>query len=478
MSSPWRNARRNLVEAWFSPDHEHRFALRIRLRVLRLRLRLWRRRPKAALIRDHWPKPVALLFVGILVPILTGWLLWILFPPQAEGLAKAVSNLTSGPSAQPLLWRDAAQLVLLLVGVPSAFLLWLFRDINVSGTLANQRKDVNLKEFQEIQMRAAGAMDEKLPASARETLQIAALHQLRAFLRGEYGASFRRPAFELLRARLVASAEVTGTQAVHDWLERWRQAADTDESDLSSRIEGMKREVRGALRVLNPSRVAETERLIIHEEWEAIFRSGLPLSGSIFDRLWLSGNAVLADLELSGCRFVGTLLPEMHFENAMLVNADFAFAFLPGVHFERAQLVGAHFEGAQLYRAHCERANLGRAHLDGADLEYAHLEEASCASASFVGANLQSARLRNAHLGYADLRGADVSRADMTGARLAGAQIEGAIMTVDPLVLAGCKSATFDDATAFASNWSDLSDGQRDYARAPWIERGAVRTDE
>ena len=61
-------------------------------------------------------------------------------------------------------WRAIIQPLLLFIGLPSAFVLWVFRDANASAALENQRKDINLKEFQEIQLRAAGALDEKLPA--------------------------------------------------------------------------------------------------------------------------------------------------------------------------------------------------------------------------------------------------------------------------------------------------------------------------
>jgi uncharacterized protein YjbI with pentapeptide repeats len=462
-----RNAWRNMVEAGFNADHPRRFALRIRLRVLALRFRLWRQRPKLAIVRHHWPKPVALLFVGIAVPVGFGWLLSLFFPVEASGLFTAFSDLLTDPARSRLEWREAAQILLLLIGVPSAFLLWLFRDINVSGTLDNQRKDVNLKEFQEIQMRAAGAMDEKLPADARETLQIAALHQLRAFLRGEYGKSFRRPAFELLRARFVASAQATGTQAVRDWLVEWRREAETDRESLPGRIDAMTETVGAAIKKLRRNRVAETERAILYEEWEAVFRSGMPLSASTFDLVWLNADVLLAGTSLGSCRFFGAFLSGVHFENAILFNADLAFAQLYEAHFEGANLQRAHLEGARLQVAHLEHADLKHARLDGAILDSAYLDEADLGGASLVRASLFAARLRGANLVNADLRGADLTSADLTGARVYGASIP-----LDPRKLSS-GSVTFDHATAFAPNWESLDEVAKDAVRRRWIDAGA-----
>lgn len=449
-----------LVHWWsddlFGPRRPAMFRLRIRARVLRLRFQLWWRRPKAAAVRHYWPKPAALLAVGVLGPILTGWLLSMLFPAEARGFSTAVHNLLTNPDRFTLEWREAAQLLLVLVGIPSAFLLWLFRDINVSGTLANQRKDVNLKEFQEIQMRAAGAMDEKLPAAARETLQIAALHQLRAFLRGEYGNSFRRPALELLRARFVASAEVTGTRNILEWMTKWRAAVGDGGADLAT-IGAMKRRVARALTSRRPSRLAETEQSILREEWQAIFRSGMPLGNSVFDALRLR-NPMLADVDLSGCRLIGAVLIDAHLEGADLHGADLALARLPFAHLETANLRVAHLEGARLRDAHLAHAILFGARLEGADLRRARLDGASLVSAHLEGANLNDATVDGANLSFAWLH----------GARLAGIGAEA------PASIVG---ARFDATTQFLDLWSERTDEERAAVWAPWLTGGALRVD-
>lgn len=452
----WQRFESWWIDGLFGPRRPGMFRLRIRMRVLKLRLQLWWRRPKAAAVRHYWPKPAALLAIGVLVPILTAWLLSILFPAEARGFSAAVHNLLTNPDRFTLQWREAAQLLLVLVGIPSAFLLWLFRDINVSGTLANQRKDVNLKEFQEIQMRAAGAMDEALPAAARETLQIAALHQLRAFLRGEYGNSFRRPGLELLRARFVASAEVTGTQQIRDWMTKWRGTVGDGGADRAT-IGAMKRKVGRALTSQRPSRLAETEQSILREEWQAIFRSGMPIANSVFDELRLR-NPMLADVDLSGCRLIGAVLIDAHLERANLHGADLALAKLAFAHLESANLRVAHLEGIRLRDANLAHATLFGARLEGADLRRARLD----------GANLVSAHLEGANLNDANLDGADLSFAWLQGARLTGISAEA------PRRITG---ARFDAATQFLDYWAERTDAERAAVWAPWLKCGALRVD-
>jgi uncharacterized protein YjbI with pentapeptide repeats len=469
----WKQIKTWWIEDPFGPRRKHMFLLRIRARVLKLRFLLWWRRPKARKVLHYSPKPLALLVIGILVPILVGALLSYFSGISPTAILAAFRNLLGDPGKRTLEWRDATQLLIVLIGVPAGFLLWLFRDINVSGTLENQRKDVNLKEFQEIQMRAAGAMDEKLPAEARETLQIAALHQLRTFLRGEYGNGFRRPAFELLRARLVASAKATGTQELEDWLVGWRTRGEI----ADARLLELKDKVYGALAKLRSNRVAETEQTIVREEWQAIFRSGLPLAGSVFDRVLIHGDVLLAALDIAGCRFIGANLAGAHFEEARLAGSNFAGANLALAHLECTDLDNAKLEGANLQMAQLQHASLRNARLDAADLYLASLQGTDLSAAQLDLANLKFANLAGSKLRGASLVGADLTGADLSNANLRDAEIALACLgTVDVRRLERCDGASFDDGTEFAENWLQLSAADKEVARAPWVELGAIRT--
>ncbi|NWM24857.1 hypothetical protein GY659_24480, partial [Escherichia coli] len=79
------------------------------MRVAWLRFRLWLRRPRGIGLRRHWPKPVALALIGVLVPLGIATLLSLLFPQEARGVALAFRRLFTDPAAPRLEWREAAQ---------------------------------------------------------------------------------------------------------------------------------------------------------------------------------------------------------------------------------------------------------------------------------------------------------------------------------------------------------------------------------
>ena len=252
-------------------------------------------------------------------------------------------------------WSARVYAAIFTVGLPVAFLLWHWRDRNMRDQIENARKDVNLKEFQEVQLRAAGALDEKLPAEAREQLQIAALHQLRAFLRGDFGRDFRRPAFELLLAGHAAAEARIG---LREAIERWRKGAP------APRL--FRHELEKARAAASERRSAvDWERAgIIRDEWKSVFLAGFPLNGRLLDGIALPPLALLARLDLSGSSFTGAVLREAHLEGAGLRGAHLEGAVLPFAHLEGADLRQAHLEGADLSGAHLEGSSLGRASFD------------------------------------------------------------------------------------------------------------------
>lgn len=392
----------------------------------------------------HSPRPLILALFGILVPIVV---MWMVFPTQAKGVEAAFDVLFGGRAPkgshsppEHIEWRDALQLILVAIGLPAAFFLWVFRDFHVNATLENQRKDVNLKEFQEIQMRAAGAMDEKLPEEARETLQIAALHQLKTFLRGDYGEGFRRPAWELLRSRMAASARICGSRAIVEWVDAWQMGDLPVAADRVAAAKAKVAEIQRAITAMNAGPVAASERAVVGEEHAGVFRRVFPLKNSCFDGVELPGHALLASRDLTQCSFVGATLSDAHLEGADLHGAHLECAHLWRSHFVAAQLTRAHLEGAKLWGARLDGANLSGAYLEGADfwlarlngalLSNAHLEDADMLEAALNGAvlkdaYLEGARLTRARLEEADLEGAHLEGATLTGAILRGATLRG-----------------------------------------------------
>ena len=121
-------------------------------------------------------------------------------------------------------------LAILIISAPVAFIIWHFRDQNVNHQIENQRKDINLKEFQKLAEWVSGInliedkfiekeKDEKdiieisreyiRPSQDRSiytisktdsaiALQVSAIYSLLPFYRGDYGDSFRKSSLNLL----------------------------------------------------------------------------------------------------------------------------------------------------------------------------------------------------------------------------------------------------------------------------------------
>jgi uncharacterized protein YjbI with pentapeptide repeats len=335
-------------------------------------------------------------------------------------------------ACDPLEWKDLFQAAILVLGLPVAFLLWHWRDTNVRDQIAeqrnqveeqakqveNSRKDINLKEFQEVQLRAAGALDESLPEEAREQLQIAALHQLRGFLRGEYGESFKRPAFELLLSGHAAATNRIGVPNVR------MQISGQSRDKIVEAVTAL----RGQL-----SPIDNTRKQIIRDEAEHIFRSYFPLDGRSFDLLDLRKFRFPSNLDLGESHFFGAELTEASFEGSQLIMTCFDGANMRFARFHGANLVSASFQGSDLYAAHLEKTNLKFAILDSADLWLANMEGADARGVS-VNAMTRLTRVRfNNHTQFGE--------AD------------------------------------FGLFWDDLSEIEKESARARWLAYGAMNID-
>lgn len=92
-------------------------------------------------------------------------------------------------------------LVTSIILSPVLILLWKFRDQNTRHQIENSRKDINLKDFQQISLWASG---EELKGKGNNVhpLQISSIYQLGSYFRGDYGKEFQRPAFEILKSIL------------------------------------------------------------------------------------------------------------------------------------------------------------------------------------------------------------------------------------------------------------------------------------
>ena len=345
--------------------------------------------------------------------------------------------------------------IILVVSAPVAFAIWHFRDENNRQQIENQRKDINLKEFQKLSEWVSGAhlpeiktldkttqkeglkdkgeIEGELQLIERTTekteeygtkpyiggfdtfgkregavaLQISAVYNLLPFFRGDYGESFRRPAFNLLKSAWQAMQQ--------DSLKKWETA------NLPSKRKAIIEELRRKAK--SPMGVALTHVLLSLDQKNMQlnlrdFPEMLPnlcLAGMIFHLSGVDEKARnWSGLNLSGVDFRVAYLEEVQFEKSQLNHANLQHADLLEAKLQNANLSGAKLQHADLLRANLQNADLLGANLQNATLRFAELQNANLSSAKLqhadlLGANLQHTNLSGAELQNANLRGCDLS---------------------------------------------------------------------
>ena len=305
--------------------------------------------------------------------------------------------------------------IIVVVSAPVAFAIWHFRDENNRQQIANQRKDINLKEFQKLSEWVSGAhlpeiktvdkttqkeglkdkgeIDGEFQLIERTTekteeygkkphvegfdtfgkregavaLQISAIYNLLPFFRGDYGESFRMPAFNLLKSAWQAMQQ--------DSLKKWETA------NLSS---NKQREIIRELRrkAESPMGVALTHVLLSLDQKNTQLNlrdfpemlSNLCLVGMNFHLSGVDEKARnWSGLNLSGVDFRGAYLKEVHFEGSQLDGANLQYATLYFAKLQNANLSGAKLQHADLWGANLQHANLSGAELQNADLRICDL---------------------------------------------------------------------------------------------------------
>ena len=358
--------------------------------------------------------------------------------------------------------------IILVVSAPVAFAIWHFRDENNRQQIENQRKDINLKEFQKLSEWVSGAhlpeiktidkttqkeglkdkgeTDGEFQLIERTTekteeygtkpyiggfdtfgkregavaLQISAVYNLLPFFRGDYGESFRRPAFNLLKSAWQAMQQ--------DSLKKW-ETENLSDDEQQAIIEEL------SLKAESPMGVALTHVLLsLNQKNTQLnlrdFPEMLPnicLAGMNFHLSGVDEKARnWSGLNLSGVDFRGAALKEVQFEKSQLDGANLQHADLCQAKLQYAVLWGAELQDANLIGANLEDAKLGGADLQDAKLDRANLKNADLVGAKLQGAKLARADLRDAKLIIANMQNADLLRANLQGAKLDGADLQGA----------------------------------------------------
>ena len=221
----------------------------------------------------------------------------------------------------------------LIITAPIIYIIWAFRDHNKLIELENARKDTNLKEFQQLQQWATGNIPNDGDDEQKTSLQISALHSLRPYLRGEYGQSFRRGAYEIFRSTLE-----TQHSKVLEKLEK--------EEDLT--IE----------RAINQDQLTKQLNIIASEEWfNLLINHDFPL-----------GDISLVGVDLSGTKDKLKYLQHQRFgESLNLKGAKLAFANLSYVNLSGADLRGIKAQGINLSDSdlsNCDLSPIPQTHAD------------------------------------------------------------------------------------------------------------------
>ncbi|HHT7684818.1 pentapeptide repeat-containing protein [Pasteurella multocida] len=389
-------------------------------------------------------------------------------------------------------------LATLFISSPVAFIIWHFRDKNITQQIENQRKDINLKEFQKIAEWVSGLhlvedeVTEQFKNSARKRiiktqrssnqkettrkypqqsehlsiptfskkdgavgLQIAAIYNLLPFYRGEHGESFKKPALNLLLSAWLAlqQKEVKNLENF-DVL--------TNRLDFDNTVKKIQENGR------SPIGIAITHVLLADGgghlvQYPEVFPN-LCLAGMDFHLPGLDKNVLSLFINIKNCSGINLIAANLHsarldgarLDGARLVRASLDGARLYGARLERARLDGARLDGARLVRASLDGASLDGARLDGACLDGASLVRASLVRASLVRASLDGASLDGARLDGACLVRASLVRASLDGARLDGARLDGARLVRASLDGASLDGAIFTYNTDSDINWADL----------------------
>ena len=277
--------------------------------------------------------------------------------------------------------------IILIVSAPVAFVIWHFRDENNRQQIENQRKDINLKEFQKLSEWVSGAhlleiktvskttqksslkdgveVVEKTTERSEEyskkpdtadfdtfskregavALQISAIYNLLPFFRGDYGESFRLSAFNLLKSAWQAMQQNSLNQLEVDNL--------SDEKRTEIIVDLVKKANR-------PIGVALTHILLSLNQGNTKlnlrdFPEMLPnicLAGMNFSLGGVSKIAKdLSGLNLNGIDLRGSFSIEVQFQGSQLFMAKLQYAQLSSVNFQNADLSLANLQNADLQNA-------------------------------------------------------------------------------------------------------------------------------
>ncbi|MGC6408058.1 pentapeptide repeat-containing protein [Bisgaard Taxon 45] len=293
-------------------------------------------------------------------------------------------------------------LITAIISSPILYLIWRFRDQNATRQIENQRKDINLKEFQKIAEWVSGlhliedevtekivnqteqettrkytqqAENLSIPTFRKKDgavgLQIAAIYNLLPFYRGEHGESFKKPALNLLVSAWLAlqQKEVKILESLDIW---------ADSKKFETTVDKIKKNGQ------SPLGIAITQVLLADGgenlvQYPEVFPN-LCLAGMDFHLPGLNKNVLSLFIKIkgkdcSGINLIGANLKQVNFGDIHLEYASLQASDLEGAYLERANLKLTNLSGAKLNGATLKNVNLEYSNLQFTMLEYTDLTE-------------------------------------------------------------------------------------------------------
>ena len=305
----------------------------------------------------------------------------------------------------------AWNLIILIVSSPVAFVIWHFRDENNRQQIENQRKDINLKEFQKLSEWVSGAHLPEIKTVSKTTqksssedgveiteqtteqseeyakkpdtadfdtfskrdgavaLQISAIYNLLPFFRGDYGESFRLPAFNLLKSAWQAMQQESLKKLDQGGLSDIEQGQMFDEltKKASSPI-GV-----ALTHVLLSSNLEDT-KLNLRDFPEML--PSICLAGMNFQLNGVSKSAKdLSKLKLNGGDFRGVNFTGVNFCKSELKYTKLDKTQLLNTYLQEADLTGARFKSTILFGVNLQDVNMSYTNLIDCQFEWEQLEK-------------------------------------------------------------------------------------------------------
>lgn len=362
--------------------------------------------------------------------------------------------------------------LLIISGLPVLFVLWTFRDSNARQKIANDRKDVNLKEFQELQLRASGLFPPGSSPDAVRTLQTASIYQLAGFIRGEYGANFQRPTFETLVVLAEQFSLSDGSARLSKLIERaakryratrWAASRTFNPlfiSNFLTKVKNLHREHDSSTKHSPAIRVLSVN--IRH------YASSIPLSRIALYRLF--GNRTnFTKLIFDRVRLVKGQFAWSNFNRATIHGSGFYFCSFVKSKMDyfltfNTDFIDCRFQELVSRRSDYQSCSFLRSQIHDCDFRFSTFDQCD-----FTMVTLHKVDLRGASLKWANFRQASLHDVDLRGTDL---------RAVDPNVISSATGCKIDRYTRISMQIDQREDGWFDVdaeaARRVWLEKGAT----